>query len=46
MKKTPTNVTALTPFMLPEAPPRDDLLAGLSVGRVGDEGLEPPTSRM
>jgi hypothetical protein len=32
--------------MLPEAPPGHDLQAGLSFGPMGDEGLEPPTSRM
>jgi hypothetical protein len=39
-------MTAPAPPWLPQNETTPHLLAGLSFGRVGDEGLEPPTSRM
>ena len=33
-------------FLTTGAPPGDDLQAGLCSRRMGDEGIEPPTSRM
>jgi hypothetical protein len=41
-----TVVTALAPRLLPRSPARLDLRAGHDVRGMGDEGLEPPTSRM
>jgi hypothetical protein len=42
----PTIVTALTPALLPKNERAPQVMQGFRVSEMGDEGLEPPTSRM